>query len=156
MTNDKTKLSEIKRPSPVFCNRLAGKEHWIGDVCFKLQALPRTVEMYLQSCARIDKDEAVVLIHRLRLGIVGIAGLCDRDGLEVEPKFDRVIYLHQLFTALAWSTLNGIPTEIQDELSAEITKLSLYQDKEKQAQDFIPRSSDGSAAGEESTATAKD
>ena len=88
MTNDKTKLSEIKRPSPVFCNRLAGKEHWIGDVCFKLQALPRTVEMYLQSCARIDKDEAVVLIHRLRLG-TGARGLVLGHGPQREPLLHR-------------------------------------------------------------------
>lgn len=134
-----TKLSEVKRPTPVLRRRLKGETYKLGDVSFELRALPGILETYVLADAR--RDNAAAVVNYLRFGIVKIEGLCDEQGLAVDVQFEKVEIMGEEFAALSWDILRGLETDVLNDLVARIVALSERGVNDDRAQDFTQRGS---------------
>jgi|GEM_PF-2324497 len=157
------KLSEIKPPRPLLRRRLLGEEWPVGDVTFKLRALPAAMDALISTDTMAGSRPGENLLLTVRLGVVGILGLCDEDGLAVQPKFEKIEIAGHYFEVLSWETLSGLTDGegggsrlLLGQLAQRIMDLTRAGVEERQAQDFTPPASAASDAEEAGDAAASD
>lgn len=147
-----TKLSELKRGSPLFSARLGAEDYPVGDVVFELQGLPGSVDTFINSnMVRNRKTGEAVLLY-CRFGIAGIRGLCDEAGYKVTPEFSLMSIMGRDFKVLSWKTIDGLREPdgagapgLLSELMVRIVDLTRLGSGEKQQTDFTSATSPGSS-----------
>ncbi len=135
MADDTEKLTDMTNKRVSFRARLATKDVKIGDVTFRIQALPGVVLSWLS----MEKRDS--LINAIRFGLVDVIGLCDELGLAHRPEFEQVEILGRSYKAITLDWIDHLSSAggAFGDLFAEIIDLSTLSIEDKKSLDFISR-----------------
>ena len=152
MTNEATKLSDVKYATPVFGARLAEEDFVCGNVTIKLRALPSVVYTYIWANRN---DRGLLVMNQVRFGVADVVGLVNDTGHAVRPEFEMVSVCGAIHTALSMEWLNKVAKLPLGKISDRVLALTELTHGEEQSLDFTgdPSAAD-TAAGEEPDATA--